>query len=98
MPLFPIQCCFLGHVLPAYDILANPEKVDKVKNWPVPKSAKELDLFFGLASYYRHFIPNFAHLAQCLYNLVSLVSTKRKNSKKTSSPSKSTISGTKPQM
>ena len=84
---FQAGVVFLGHVLSSDDISANPEKVDKVKNWPVPKSTKELHSFLGLASYYMCFIPNCAHLAQCLHNLVSLVSTKRKNSKKTGSPS-----------
>ena len=61
----------------------------------VPKSYTQ---FLHLASYYRHFIPKCAPLAQCLHNLVSQVSTKRKNSKKTSSPNKSTNSETNPQM
>ena len=42
---------FLGHVLSADGISANPEKVDKVRHWPVPKNAKELHSFLGLASY-----------------------------------------------
>ena len=69
---------FLDHVLSADGISANPEKVGKVKNWPVPKSVKELHSFLGLASYYKDFIQNFAHLAQYLHNLFSPVSTKKK--------------------
>ena len=42
MPLFQTTVVFLGHVLSADGISANPEKVDQVKNWPVPKSPKEL--------------------------------------------------------
>ena len=56
---------FLGHVLSADRISANPEKVDKVKDWPVPSNAKELHSFLGLASYYRRFIPKL-----CTYNQV----------------------------
>ena len=89
---FQSSVAFLGHVLAADGIFANPEKVDKVKNWPKPKSAKELHSFLG------HFIPTFAHLSQCLHNIVSLISTKRRNSEKTIRPSKSTNSGSKPQM
>ena len=33
---------FLGHVLSENGISGNPEKVDKVRDWPVPKNAKEL--------------------------------------------------------
>ena len=53
---------FLGHILSAHGISANPEKVDKVTDWLVPKNVKELHSFLGLASYYHWFIPNFAHM------------------------------------
>ena len=70
---------FLGHVLSAEGISANPEKVDKVKTWPVPKNIKEVQSFLGLASYYRHFIPHFAKKAQCLHKLVGPTASKPKN-------------------
>ena len=50
---FSTSVLFLGHVLSAEGISANPEKVDKVKTWPVPKNIKEVQSFLGLASYYR---------------------------------------------
>ena len=55
-----MEVSFLGHVLSAKGIAPNPEKVDKVKNWPIPKTSKEVHCFVGLASYYRRFIPNLA--------------------------------------
>ena len=67
---FKASVIFLDHVLSADGISANPEKVDKVRDWPVPSNAKELHLFLDLASYYHWFIPNFAHLAKCLHQLV----------------------------
>ena len=73
---------FLGHILSADGISANPEKVDKVRDWPVPKNAKELHSFLGLASYYCQFIPNFAHVAKCLHQLVGLTNTKKTKGKK----------------
>ena len=60
---FSTSVLFLGHVLSAEGISANPGKVDKVKTWPVPKSIKQVQSFLGLASYYRHFIPHFAKKA-----------------------------------
>ena len=70
---------FLGHVLSAEGISANPEKVDKVNTWPVPKNIKEVQSFLGLASYYRHFIPHFAKKAQCLHELVGPTASKPKS-------------------
>ena len=77
------QCCivFLGYVLSADSISANPEKVDKVKSWPVPMSPKELHSFLGLVSYYHHFIPNFAVIAKGLHDLVGPTNVKRKTKK-----------------
>ena len=41
---------FLGYVLSADGISANPEKLDKLRDWPVPNNAKELHSFplFGI--------------------------------------------------
>ena len=82
----PIKCqffstsvLFLGHVLLAKGISANPDKVDKVKTWPVPKNIKEVQSFLGLASCYRHFIPHFAEKAWCLHELEGPTASKPKN-------------------
>ena len=76
---FSTSVLFLGHVLLAEGISANPEKVDKVKTLPVPKNIKEAQSFLGLASYYRHFIPHFAKKARCLHELVGPSASKPKN-------------------
>ena len=73
---------FLGHVLSADGISANPEKVDKGRDWLVPKSAKILHSFLGLGSYYCQFIQNFADMVKCLHQLVGLTNVKKSNSKK----------------
>ena len=41
-----------------------------VSNWPIPTTSKELSSFLGLASYYRRFIKNFAHVAAPLHALI----------------------------
>ncbi|MBW0592457.1 hypothetical protein O181_132172 [Austropuccinia psidii MF-1] len=38
---------------------------------PVPKSIKEMQSWFGFASYYRNHIKNFAHITSTLYKLCS---------------------------
>ena len=75
---FSTSVLFLGHVLLAEGISANPDKVDKVKTWPVPKNIKEVQSFLGLASYYRHFILHFAEKAWCLHELVGPTASKPK--------------------
>ena len=74
---FQASVIFLSHILSANGISAYPEKVDKVRDWPVPSNAKELHSFLGLASYYHWFIPNFAHIAKCLHQLVGLTNVKK---------------------
>ena len=76
---FSTSVLFLGHVLLAKGMSANPEKVDKVKTWPVPKNIKEVQSFLGLASYYRCFIPHFAKKAWCLHELVGPTASKPKS-------------------
>ena len=53
---------FQDHVLSADGISANPEKVDKIRDWLVPKNVKELHSFMALASYYCQFIYKFIHV------------------------------------
>ena len=65
-----MEVSFLGHVLSAKGISPNPEKVDKVRDWPIPKTSKEVHSFIGMASYYRRFIPNFAKWSKPLNALI----------------------------
>ena len=67
---FQTEVSFLGHVLSAKGISPNPEKVDKVRDWPIPKTSKEVHSFIGLASYYLRFIPNFAKWSKPLNALI----------------------------
>ena len=78
---FDTSILFLGHILWAKGISVNPEKVEKVKTWPVPKNIKEVQSFLGLASYYRQFIDKFAEKAWCLHELVGPTSNKHKKAR-----------------
>ena len=44
---FSTSMLFLEHVLLAKGISANPEKVEKVKTWPVPKTSRRCNRFWG---------------------------------------------------
>ena len=75
---FQTSITFLGHTLSANGISPNPEKVNKDKDWPVPKTPKEVHSFVGLTSYYHRFIPNFAKWAGPLHALIAPASFKQK--------------------
>ena len=75
---FQTSITFLGHILSANGVSPNPEKVAKIKDWPTPKTPKEVHSFVGLALYYRRFIPNFAKWAGPLHALIIPASFKQK--------------------
>ena len=75
---FQSSVLFLGHQLSKDGILPNPEKVNKVKDWPIPKNAKEVHSFLGLASYYRRFIPQFSKWASPMHDLIRPIATTKK--------------------
>lgn len=62
---------YLGYVVDANGLHADPEKVDAIKNYPTPTNRKEVRRFLGAASWYRRFIPNFSSLASPLNKLTS---------------------------
>ena len=43
-----------------------PEYVQKIKDWPIPKSGKEVATFLGCAGYYVTFIPQYSSLTNRL--------------------------------
>ena len=62
---------YLGHIVTADRVKPKPNKVECVKNFPVPKFQKEVKSFLGLAGYYRRFIPNFLKIVKPLTRLLS---------------------------
>lgn len=60
------QVSFLGHIITSEGVKPNPDKIQAVKNFPIPKTQKEIKTFLGLLGYYRKFIHNFANLTKPL--------------------------------
>ncbi|UYV64979.1 hypothetical protein LAZ67_3002638, partial [Cordylochernes scorpioides] len=60
----------IGHEVSGDGICLDPEKNRAVRDFPRPKSLKEVRSFLGLSSYYRRFIANYAHIAQPLNSLL----------------------------
>ncbi|GES88280.1 enzymatic polyprotein, putative [Rhizophagus clarus] len=61
---------FLGHVVGEEGIKPDPEKIDKIVNYPIPVNIRDLRGVLGLFSYYRRFIKNFSQLADPMYELL----------------------------
>ena len=60
---------YLGFIVSEEGIATNPNKVEKVKHWPVPKRIKQVRGFTGLTSYYQIFIPGYSEKAGPLHRL-----------------------------
>ena len=67
--LFKKQVDFLGRVINEQGVHSNPQNIECVKNWPLPKNITELRSFLGMCSYYRRFIANYSHVAKLLTRL-----------------------------
>lgn len=64
------QLAYLGHVVSAQGVATDPEKIQAVADWPMPKDVKDVGRFLGLAGYYLHFVRHFGILARPLLNLL----------------------------
>lgn len=60
---------YLGHFISKRGVEPDPSKVTAVKEFPIPKSVKDVRSFLGLAGYYRRFIEGFATIGRPLFDL-----------------------------
>ncbi|KAI2655924.1 Transposon Tf2-9 polyprotein [Labeo rohita] len=61
---------FLGYVISPEGVAMDESKVNAVRNWPRPRTLKELQRFLGFANFYRRFIRNFSTVASPLTSMV----------------------------
>ena len=61
---------FLGLIIGSNSVSINPKKVDGILKWPVPTKVKEVQLFLGLANFFRRFIKDFSKIATPLHKLM----------------------------
>lgn len=61
---------YLGFLVDQNGLRTNPEKVDSILNFPVPKTTTQIKRFIGLVSYYRRFIKNFSSTSSAITDLL----------------------------
>lgn len=77
LKLQPLKCEFLrkevtylGHLITDEGVKPDPQKIECVRNFPVPTNVKEVKSFLGLSGYYRKFIQNYGQIAKPLTSLL----------------------------
>ena len=60
---------FLGHVVNAEGVHPDPNNVEKIVNWPVPRNVREVRGFLGLGNYYQKFIKGYSEKMRPLTEL-----------------------------
>ena len=64
------QLCYLGHRIDAKGIHPTEDKVQAIKDAPIPENVSQLRAFLGLMNYYSKFIPQAAARLAPLYKLL----------------------------
>nr|KAG5705225.1 hypothetical protein BaRGS_011251 [Batillaria attramentaria] len=93
LKLNPKKCSFgqervkyVGHIVSASGVEADPEKCEKIRNWPTPQTPEEIRQFLGFAGYYRRFVRGFSQIARPLMELMPApTKTKQRRGRKRAS-------------
>jgi len=67
--LFKSPIEFLGHLVSADGLGPQPAKLDAIRNWQTPHCLRDVRAFYGIASYYRRYVKDFAAIAEPLSRL-----------------------------
>ncbi|XP_076850337.1 uncharacterized protein LOC143500204 [Brachyhypopomus gauderio] len=60
---------YVGHIISAEGIAADPDKIETVTQWPQPTDLKSLRSFLGFCGYYRRFIAGYSSIVRPLTDL-----------------------------
>ena len=60
---------YLGHKISKGGVSMIPEYVQKITDWPLPKTGKEVATFLGFARYYQTFVRQYSALTNRLNDI-----------------------------
>ncbi|KAG2922036.1 hypothetical protein PC117_g16080 [Phytophthora cactorum] len=60
----------LGDFVGRKGVCMDPDKVQTIKDWPVPRNQEELHSFLGLTGYVQRFCPDYASLIATIFTLL----------------------------
>jgi hypothetical protein len=63
------EVVYLGHVVNKHGVAPDPSKVRAIKDFPRPRTVKDVRAFLGLSGYYRDFIRKYADMSRPLTQL-----------------------------
>jgi len=61
---------FLGHIICDKTVKADPERIEAILRYPVPKNQKQLRKFLGVCNFHQQFIVNYASFVEPLLVLL----------------------------
>jgi len=66
---------YLGLIISKGELHMDPVKLQAVKDWPRPKSVKDIQKFLGFCNFYRRFVHAYSTLARPLFDLTKKTTT-----------------------
>ncbi len=80
--LFKTRVKYCGHIISKEGIEADPGKIERITDWPIPQNVTQVREFLGFAGYYRRFVHRFSHMAKPLNELLGGSPKAKKGKKK----------------
>ena len=74
---FANEVKFLGHVISADGIRADPTKIEKIRNWEKPENVAEMRKFLGFCNYYRRHIYDYVSMSSFLEDALKNLDKKK---------------------
>src|SRR5215467_1722605 len=62
---------YLGHIITPGRVEMDPTKLDGIRDWPLPRTTRDVRKFIGFTNYYRRFIHHYSDITKPLNSLLS---------------------------